>query len=106
MRFEAEDVSGLEWVQSSPAADPFMEGVRVARHCNNKVINNPVSGETLVGGEEAYWRRMTQSQLKEPTSHLYILHVFVPYLSVQLYLINQTFDLCLSLISVKDPMLF
>ena len=37
-----------------------MEGVRVARHSNNKVINNHVSGEPLVGGEEAYWWRMIQ----------------------------------------------
>ena len=82
------------------------KGVRVARHCNNKVINNPVSREPPVGGEEAYWWRMTQSQLKEPTSHLYILHVFVPYLSVLLYLINPTLNLCLSVISLKAPMLF
>ena len=72
------ETESLEWVQSSPAAGPFMEGVRGARLGQNRGINNLVSGKHGIGGEEAYWQRMIQSQLKRPTSRLYKLHVFVP----------------------------
>ena len=41
---------------------------REARLGHNKGINNLVSGKHRIGGEEAYWQRIIQSQLKRPTS--------------------------------------